>query len=173
LSVVPATSAPPFQPLCHQRNVCHPFMNCLMWKTLPTINRKYFFFNILCNKSFCPQKNAQQNTALWYYTPHSMVAILTTETSPWTCACASAGLCCYVVIYKENLLHPLQLFYFHLWPIYWLSLIYIVKLSLYLIMKLSTTPWRHVRESRYSSTILDLSTRWRWVVSPLYIYSSM
>jgi hypothetical protein len=34
-------------------------------------------------------------------------------------------------------------------------------------------PWRHVREWRYSSTILDLCTRWRWVVSftlrPLYI----
>jgi hypothetical protein len=33
-----------------------------------------------------------------------------------------AGLCCYLVIHIENLLHPLQLFYFHLWPIYWLSL---------------------------------------------------
>jgi hypothetical protein len=34
-----------------------------------------------------------------------------------------AGLCCYLVIHIENLLHPLQLFYLHLWPIYWLSLI--------------------------------------------------
>jgi hypothetical protein len=34
-----------------------------------------------------------------------------------------ARLCCYLVIYIENLLHPLQLFYFHLWPIYWLSLV--------------------------------------------------
>jgi hypothetical protein len=31
-----------------------------------------------------------------------------------------AGLCCYVVIHIEDLLRPLQLFYFHLWPIYWL-----------------------------------------------------
>jgi hypothetical protein len=34
-----------------------------------------------------------------------------------------AGLCCYLVIrvHPENLLlRPLQLFYFHLWPIYWL-----------------------------------------------------
>jgi hypothetical protein len=33
-------------------------------------------------------------------------------------------------------------------------------------------PWRHMREWRYSSTILDLGSRWRWVVSsttpPLY-----
>jgi hypothetical protein len=33
------------------------------------------------------------------------------------------GLCCYLVIHIENLLRPLQLFYFHLWPIYWLSLV--------------------------------------------------
>jgi hypothetical protein len=60
----------------------------------------------------------------------STVTILTTKTSLWTCACLSAtlsvkkmGLCCYLVIHIENLLHPLQLFYFHLWPIYRLSLI--------------------------------------------------
>jgi hypothetical protein len=33
-------------------------------------------------------------------------------------------------------------------------------------------PWRHMGQWRYSSTILDLDTRWRWVVSfkprPLY-----
>jgi hypothetical protein len=37
---------------------------------------------------------------------------------------------------------------------------------------LSITPWRHMGEWRYCSTILDLGTRWRWVVSftprPLY-----
>jgi hypothetical protein len=38
--------------------------------------------------------------------------------------CHEAGLCCYLVIHIENLLLPLQLFYFHLWPIYWLSLVY-------------------------------------------------
>jgi hypothetical protein len=31
--------------------------------------------------------------------------------------------------------------------------------------KLSTTPWRCIREWRYSSIVLDLGTRWRWVVS--------
>jgi hypothetical protein len=29
-----------------------------------------------------------------------------------------AGLCCYLVLHIETLLEPLQLFYFHLWPIY-------------------------------------------------------
>jgi hypothetical protein len=37
--------------------------------------------------------------------------------------CDEAGLFCYLVIQIETLLHPLQLFYFHLWLTYWLSLI--------------------------------------------------
>jgi hypothetical protein len=37
--------------------------------------------------------------------------------------CHKAGLCYYLVIHIENLLHPLHLFYFHLWPIYWLALV--------------------------------------------------
>jgi hypothetical protein len=40
------------------------------------------------------------------------------------------------------------------------------------INKLSGMPWRRMGEWRYSFTILDLDTRWRWVVSftprPLY-----
>jgi hypothetical protein len=39
--------------------------------------------------------------------------------------CHEAGLCCYLVICLENLLHTLQLIYFHLWPIYWLSFVHI------------------------------------------------
>jgi hypothetical protein len=35
--------------------------------------------------------------------------------------CHETGLCCYLVIHIDNLLRPLQLFYFHLWPIYWLQ----------------------------------------------------
>jgi hypothetical protein len=41
----------------------------------------------------------------------------------WYLDCHEAGLCCFLVIHTENLLHPLQLFYFQLWPIYWLSLV--------------------------------------------------
>jgi hypothetical protein len=36
--------------------------------------------------------------------------------------CHEAGLCCYLVIHIEILLHPLQLLYFQLLPIYWLPL---------------------------------------------------
>jgi hypothetical protein len=38
--------------------------------------------------------------------------------------CDEAGLCCYLVTHTENLLRPLQLFYFHLWTIYLLSFVY-------------------------------------------------
>jgi hypothetical protein len=34
-----------------------------------------------------------------------------------------AGLCCYLVVHIENLLRPSH--YFHLWPIYWLFLVYV------------------------------------------------
>jgi hypothetical protein len=37
--------------------------------------------------------------------------------------CHETGMCCHLVIHAENLLHPLQLFYFHVLPIYWLSLL--------------------------------------------------
>jgi hypothetical protein len=35
--------------------------------------------------------------------------------------CHEAGLSYYIMMHMYNLLRPLQLFYFHLWPIYWLS----------------------------------------------------
>jgi hypothetical protein len=51
---------------------------------------------------------------------------LTTETSLWTShAHLLPRLCCYLVIHIENLLRPLQLFYFRLWSIYWLSPVYV------------------------------------------------
>jgi hypothetical protein len=43
--------------------------------------------------------------------------------------CYEVGLCCYLVIHIENLLRPLQLFYFHLWPIYWLFLVNVTYYS--------------------------------------------
>jgi hypothetical protein len=37
--------------------------------------------------------------------------------------CHEAGLCCYLLLHIENLLRSLQLFYFHFWYFYWLSLL--------------------------------------------------
>jgi hypothetical protein len=52
--------------------------------------------------------------------------------------CHEAGLCCYLVTHIENLLHPLQLFYFNLWTIYWLYPVHVgmAKFS-FLFMKFS------------------------------------
>jgi hypothetical protein len=76
-----------------------------------------------------PIKEAHNRTLFFDSTASSTVAILTTESSLWTCIlicyldCHKAGLCCYLVTDIENLLRPLQLFYFHLCPVYWLSLV--------------------------------------------------
>jgi hypothetical protein len=48
-----------------------PAVNRFTRQTLPTVNRKHFFMNILCTESFCPQKYAQQKAALRYYTPQA------------------------------------------------------------------------------------------------------
>jgi hypothetical protein len=40
-----------------------------------------------------------------------------------------AGLCCYLVIHIENLLYPLDVVYFHLWPFYGRSFIYTLTYS--------------------------------------------
>jgi hypothetical protein len=68
-------------------------------QTLPTVNSIYFLVNIFYIESFCPQKTPVE---IWSSEVHSSstVAILTTETSLWTCACVSAAkavLCCYLV----------------------------------------------------------------------------
>jgi hypothetical protein len=83
-----------------------------------------------------PTKNAQQNAALWYYTPPAQSPFWHTNQSlnMRMCVCFldchKGGLCCYLVIPIENLLRPLHLFYFHSWPIHSLSLIPLVKIWL-------------------------------------------
>jgi hypothetical protein len=131
LTVFSATSAPPFQPL-HQRNVCHPVVNRFKRKTPPIVNRKYFFMNILCIELFCQQKT--HNRTLLFGSTHlkhgrhfyNWNQPLNIHIPVWYLDSHEAVLCCYPVIDIKNLLHPLQLFYFHLWHIYWLSLVYML-----------------------------------------------
>jgi hypothetical protein len=114
LTVVSATSTPPFQPLRHQWNVCHPVVNRFMQQTLPNINRKHLFMNILCSESFWPQKTQNKtllfgNTLLkhnrhfdyWNQPLNMRICYLD---------CHEAGLCCYLVTHMQNLLHPLHCF---------------------------------------------------------------
>jgi hypothetical protein len=131
---ISATSAPPFQPLRHQRNVCHPVVNRFTRQTLPTVNRRNLLINILCIESFCLQK-AHNRTLLFgsillkhgrhldYWNQLLNILML-----GFYLDYHEAGLCCYLVIHIGNILRPLQLFYFHLWPIYWLALVFPILL---------------------------------------------
>jgi hypothetical protein len=56
LNVVSATSAPPFQPLRHQRNLCHIVVNRFTRQTPPTVNRNSFIMNIISIEFFCSQE---------------------------------------------------------------------------------------------------------------------
>jgi hypothetical protein len=127
LTVVSAISSPPFQPLRHQQNVCQPDVNCFTRQTLPTVNRKHFF--ILRIMSFCPQSThnitllfgsicLQHGRHFDYWNQ-----LLNMRMRVCCLYCHEARLCCYLVIHIENLLRPVQLFYFHLWAIYWLFLV--------------------------------------------------
>jgi hypothetical protein len=55
--------------------------------------------------------------------------------------CHEARLCCYLVTHIENLLRPLQLFYSHLWPIYWLSLVFMAYLTMFEEVRLYGIEW--------------------------------
>jgi hypothetical protein len=83
----------------------------LHWVLLPTKmhNRTLLFSNILLKHS-CHFEYWNQPLNMRMY-----ICYL---------GCHEAGLCCYLVRNIENVLHPLQLFYFHFWPIYWLGLLY-------------------------------------------------
>jgi hypothetical protein len=104
-----------------------PVVNCFMRLTFPTANRKHFFMNILCIEPSCPQKTHNwiplfgstflRHIRQFDYRNQSL------KLRVCYLGCHEAGLCCYLMINIEYLLCPLQLFYFHLWPIYWLFLI--------------------------------------------------
>jgi hypothetical protein len=106
-----------------------PVVNPFKRQTLPAVNRKYFFMNILYIESSCPGKThnrtllsgstfLKQGRLLYYWNQ-----LLNMRMRVCYLDCHEPGLCCYLMIRIEKLLHQLQLFYFHLWPIYWISLI--------------------------------------------------
>jgi hypothetical protein len=122
------------QPLRHLRLIIRDFrtslrefldtvVNRFTRQTLPTVSRKHFFTNTLCIESFLPQKT--HNRALLFgSTLHKHSRYFNYWNQPLNMRmrvcyliCREAGLCCYLVIHVGNLLHPLQLFYFHLWTI--------------------------------------------------------
>jgi hypothetical protein len=70
----------------------HLLPSCIQFYVTNTSHRKqeiYFFMNILCIESFAHQEHTSERCSSVVYFS-SKVAILTTKTSIWTCACASA-----------------------------------------------------------------------------------
>jgi hypothetical protein len=87
-------------------------VNRFTWQTLPNVNRKYFFLNILCIESMWPQK-ARNTTLLFGSTPLKNGRHFDYWNQPLNvfmrvCYLGfhEAGLFCYIVIHTENLLHP-------------------------------------------------------------------
>jgi hypothetical protein len=80
-----------------------PAVNCFKRQRLPTVSSKHFFRKIICIESFCPNR-AHKRTPFFGSILLKRLRV------------------CYLVIHIENLLRPLQLFYLHLWLIYWLFL---------------------------------------------------
>jgi hypothetical protein len=125
-TVVSATSAPPFQPLRHERNV-YPVSrpSCETLYATNTCNRKHniFLYDYPLHWVVLPTKT--YNRTLLFCSIHIKHGRhfnhwnqpLNMSMRVCYLDCQEAGLCCYLVIHKENLLRPLQLFYFHFWPI--------------------------------------------------------
>jgi hypothetical protein len=92
LTSVAATCATPF----HLRlsnvleRISWPNYERITRQTLPTVNRKYFFTNILCIETFCSQRKCAIERCSAIVHSSNSVAILTTETNLSTCSCASA-----------------------------------------------------------------------------------
>jgi hypothetical protein len=113
-------------------------------QALPTVSRKHLFMNILC-----PQR-AQENAAFRYYTPQAQSPFdywnqpLNMRMQICYLDCHEGGLCSFLMIHIEDLLLPLQLLYFHLWPIYWLSLPVWRKLSIYATLGKSNSKFSSV-----------------------------
>jgi hypothetical protein len=115
------------------REFLDPVVKRFTQQTLPIVNRKHFFINILWIESFCLQKTHNRTLLFgsvhlkhgrhfdyWNQSMNECMRVCYLD-------CHEAGLCCCLVIHIECLLCPLQLFYFHLWPIYWLSLIALLE----------------------------------------------
>jgi hypothetical protein len=92
----------------------------LLYATNTSHHKQETFINILCIESLCPQKHTTERCPSVVYSS-STVAILTLNVRMRVCYLDSheAWLCWYLVIHIEKLLHPLQVIYFCLCPIYW------------------------------------------------------
>jgi hypothetical protein len=112
------------------REFLDPVVNRFTRQTFSTVNKEHFIMNILCIESFAHR--SANKTLLFGSTPLKHGRLFDYWNQPLNMRmgvcyldCYETRLRCYLVIYIENLLHPLQLIYFHLWPVYWLSLVWV------------------------------------------------
>jgi hypothetical protein len=108
LSNVPERTSRPNCELLYTTNTSHPKQEIFLYK--------YPLYWVLL-----PTKYAQQNADLRQYSPQTWLSFYywNQPLNIWMYICCldchEAELCCHLVMQIENLLHPLQLFYFHLW----------------------------------------------------------
>jgi hypothetical protein len=92
LTIISTTSAPQFQPLRHQRNVCHQggFIADQTDATgTPNHKQDTFIYECPLHWVFLPTKKlTTERCSLVVHS--STVEISTAQTSSWTCACSSA-----------------------------------------------------------------------------------
>jgi hypothetical protein len=111
------------------REFLDPVVSRFTQQALRTVNKKHCFLNIVCVESLSPQKTHSRTLVfgriLLKHSHHFDYWKQPLNMRMRVCYldCHKAGLYWYLMIHLENVLWPLQLFYFHLWPIYWLSLI--------------------------------------------------
>jgi hypothetical protein len=116
LTVVSATSQPPFQRLHHQRNDCHPNTNRFTRQTHSIVNRKPLFMNILRIESFRPQNKRTTERYSSVFAPQARSPFWLLKLASemrmrvWYLDCHEAGLCCSLVIRIQNILRPLQIY---------------------------------------------------------------
>jgi hypothetical protein len=132
LTVISTHFAPPFQPLRHQLHICqqagfladqadgshtsHHKQGCFLYEyTLHWVLLHTKTHNIPLLSGGTLLKHGR-HFDYWNRPLNMRIRVCYLD-------CDEAGVCCYLVLRIENLLRPLQLFSFHLWPIYWLSLV--------------------------------------------------
>jgi hypothetical protein len=135
--------------ICDFRTSLREFIDTVvdrfMRQTLRAVNRKHFFVNILCIESFCAQESHNRTllcgSILLKHGCHFDYwnQLLNMRIRVCYLDCHEGGLCFYLVMYIENHLHPLQLFYFHLWPIYWSSLVRKTSVFFFLLLQRITS----------------------------------
>jgi hypothetical protein len=113
-------------------NVMNWCTHILPWPlyAINTSHRKYGIFLYKYTRTLhwvlLPTEIAQLNASFRQYTPQArspfwlLKQLLNMRMRFCYLDCHDAGLCCYLVIHTESILHIFHLCFFHLWPIYWL-----------------------------------------------------